>query len=283
MNERILTNKITENFYLFLKNEERSCNTIEKYKRDITAFCRFLSNREVTKELCVEYKKYILDCGYSERSVNSMIAAVNSLFHYLEWYDCKIKSIKIVPDIYRTDEKELSQKEYERLVFTAKAKGKEKTALILQTICATGIRVSELQYITVESLNRNEAKVNCKGKIRKVFIPNNLKKLLVAYIRKHKIKTGAIFLSKSGKPISRTFVWRVMKSLCAAANVKPSKVFPHNLRHLFARIFYKIEKDIAKLADVLGHSNINTTRIYIISTGNEHKKIIEKMMLVCYG
>lgn len=282
MNKRILTNKMIKGFFEYLRDEEKSRNTVDKYKRDIALFCNYVGDREITKALLVDYKQYIIGKGYAERSVNSMLASVNSLMQYSQWYDLKLKYVKIAPEVYIPEEKELSQKEYKRLVFTAMKQGNYKTALILQTICSTGIRVSELQFITVEAVMQREAKVNCKGKIRKVFISNDLRKLLSEYIRKNKIKTGTVFLSSKGKPIDRTTVWREMKKLCSAANVNPSKVFPHNLRHLFARMFYKLEKDIAKLADVLGHSSINTTRIYILSSGSEHKKLIDKLGLILY-
>lgn len=283
MGKRYLTIDIIDKFNLYLLNEERSKATIEKYNRDILVLYRFLCGKEVTKEQIIEYKQYLISSGYADCSINSMLAAINSLFQYLEWYDCRVKSIKVSPEIYRPDEKELTKKEYERLVRTAVKLNKEKIAVVLQTLCGTGIRISELQFITVESVKRGEAKVNCKGKTRKIFIVDELRNLLLNYIDKNKIKSGTIFLAKNGKPMHRTTVWREMKSLCKAAKVNPSKVFPHNLRHLFARVFYKLEKDIAKLADILGHSSINTTRIYIISTGKEHKKKMERMQLVYYS
>lgn len=280
MEKRVLNDTVIQRFNGYLMEEERSAATIEKYNRDLNAFQRFVKEREINKEIVIAYKQHLIDSGYAERSINSMIAAINSLFQYLEWYDCRVKSIKLSPEIYRPEEKELTQKEYERLVSTAMDQGKEKLAVILQTICGTGIRISELQFITVEAVKRGEAKVHCKGKTRKVFIVDALKSLLMSFIKKNGIRSGAVFLSTNGNPMNRTTVWREMKSLCRAAEVNPSKVFPHNLRHLFARVFYKLEKDIAKLADILGHSSINTTRIYIISTGQEHKKRMEKMGLV---
>ncbi len=281
MENRVLSEAVIQKFNAHLLEEERSAVTIEKYNRDIAALQRYAKGREISKELVIAYKQHLIESGYAERSINSMLAAINSLFQFLEWYDCRVKAIKLSPEIYRPDEKELTKKEYERLVNTALKQGKEKLAVILQTICGTGIRISELQFITVEAIRRGEAKVHCKGKSRKIFIVDALKVLLLEYVRKNHIKSGAIFLSKTGKPINRTTVWREMKSLCKAAKVNPSKVFPHNLRHLFARVFYKMEKDIAKLADILGHSSINTTRIYIISTGKEHKRKMQKMGLIC--
>ena len=184
------------------------------------------------------------------------------------------------PELSNHAEKELTKAEYMRLVNTAKQKGNERLNLILQTICGTGIRVSELQYITVEAVKCSEAVVSLKGKTRSVFIVKELQKKLLRYAAEQKIHSGCIFITRTGKPISRTNIWREMKGLCEQAGVNPQKVFPHNLRHLFARIFYGIEKDIAKLADILGHSSINTTRIYIISTGDEHRKRMEHMRLI---
>ena len=201
-------------------------------------------------------------------------------FSFLGWVDCKVKSIKVQRQIYCPENKELTKSEYMRLVNTAKRKGNNRLNLILQTICATGIRVSELQYITVEAVKNGEAKVSCKGKSRSVFIVKELKQKLLRYIAEQGIKSGCIFITRNGKSMSRTNIWREMKNLCEQANVNPDKVFPHNLCHLFARTFYGIEKDIAKLADILGHSSINTTRIYIITTGNEHRQRMESMRLI---
>ena len=209
-----------------------------------------------------------------------MIASINSLLSFLGWADLKVKSIKLQRQIYCPEEKELTKAEYMRLINTAKQKGNERLNLLIQTICGTGIRVSELQYITVEAVKCGEAVASLKGKTRSVFIIRELQKKLLHYAAVQKITTGAIFITRSGKPMSRTNIWREMKSLCEQAGVNPQKVFPHNLRHLFARTFYGIEKDIAKLADILGHSSINTTRIYIITTGNEHRQRMENMRLI---
>ena len=280
MEQRVLTKDLIEQFIQHLIQEEKSNATLEKYRRDLTAFLYFVGEKVVSKELVIVYKQKLINDGYAERSINSMLAAINSFFSYVGWYECRVKAIKLSPEICRSEEKELTQKEYERLVNTAMKQGKEQLALILQTICGTGIRISELQFITVEAVRRGEAKVNCKGKTRKVFIVATLKQQLQQYIQKHQLKSGAIFLSKSGKPMNRTTIWREMKSLCKAAKVNPSKVFPHNLRHLFARVYYRLHKDIAKLADILGHSSVNTTRIYIISSGEEHRGDMERMRLI---
>lgn len=209
-----------------------------------------------------------------------MLASLNSFFDFLGWVDLKVKSIKLQRQIYCPEEKELTKAEYIRLVNTAKQKGNERLNLLIQTICGTGIRVSELQFITVEAVKCGEATVSLKGKTRTVFIVKELKQKLLRYAAEQKIESGAIFITRTGKPMSRTNIWREMKNLCTQAGVNPDKVFPHNLRHLFARTFYGIEKDIAKLADILGHSSINTTRIYIITTGDEHRRRMENMRLI---
>ena len=280
MKGRILTEKMIGEFSCCLKSEEKSKNTIAKYLRDVRAFAEYLSGAEITKETVIAYKNKLLSENYAVRSMNSMLASLNSLFSFLGWSDCKVKSIKLQRQIYCSEEKELTKAEYIRLVHTAKQKGNKRLNLILQTICGTGIRVSELQFITVEAVKNGEATVSLKGKTRSVFIVKELQKKLLRYASEQKIQTGSIFITRTGKPISRTNIWREMKKLCKEAGVEPQKVFPHNLRHLFARVFYGIEKDIAKLADILGHSSINTTRIYIISTGDEHRKRMENMRLI---
>ena len=209
-----------------------------------------------------------------------MLASINSLFDFLGWQELKVKSIKLQRQIYCPEEKELTKSEYMRLVNTARKKGNERLNLIFQTICGTGIRVSELKYITIEAVRKGEATVSLKGKTRLVFIVRDLQKKLIRYANEQKISSGAIFITRNKKPMSRTNIWREMKNLCKEADVNPQKVFPHNLRHLFARTFYRIEKDIAKLADILGHSSINTTRIYIVTTGNEHRRRMENMRLI---
>ena len=280
MKGRILTEKLIADFSRYLESEEKSENTVQKYLRDVRAFAAYLGGAEVTKKSVIAYKNKLLCENYAVRSVNSMLASLNSLFAFLGWTDCRVKSIKLQRQIYCPEEKELTKAEYMRLVNTAKQKNNERLNLILQTICGTGIRVSELQYITVEAVKNEEAIVSLKGKTRSVFIVKELQKKLLRYAAEQKIQTGSIFITRTGKPISRTNIWREMKGLCKQAGVNPKKVFPHNLRHLFARVFYGIEKDIAKLADILGHSSINTTRIYIISTGNEHRRRMENMRLI---
>lgn len=280
MKGRILTKALLAKFKEHLILEERSSATIEKYCRDVAAFANYVNGETITKELAIAYKTKLKDDGYAVRSINSMLSSINSFFAFLGWHDLKVKTIKIQQQIFCPEEKELTKTEYMRLVNTAKAKHNERLCLILQTICGTGIRVSELQFITVEAAKRGEATVSCKGKTRSVFIVRELQKKLLRYADEQGIESGCIFITRGGKPVSRTNIWRDMKALCEEANVNPNKVFPHNLRHLFARVFYGIEKDIAKLADILGHSSINTTRIYIISTGTEHRQRMETMRLI---
>lgn len=279
MKGRYVTAKAIAEFKEHLILEERSEITIEKYIRDVKAFAKYTQNSAITKETVIAYKKHLQE-NYAVRSVNSMLARINSLFMLLGWHDLRVKSLKLQQQVFCPEEKELTKAEYARLCRTAERKHNERLNLILQTICGTGIRVSELQYITVEAVKQGEAVVNCKAKTRSVFIVKQLKQKLLRYAAEQNIKSGMIFVTRTGKPISRTNIWHEMKALCEEANVNPGKVFPHNLRHLFARVFYGIEKDIAKLADILGHSSINTTRIYIISTGTEHRQRMENMRLI---
>lgn len=275
----IITNSTIENFESYLRSDEKSDNTIGKYIRDVKAFFDFAGAGEINKSVVMEFKATLVE-KYEVTSANSMIAAVNAFLRFMGWVDCCIKQFKVQKKAFCSEEKELTKAEYIRLVNTAKQKGNERLNLILQTICGTGIRVSELQFITVESVCKGEAVVSCKNKTRTVFIVRELQKKVLNYIKAKGITTGCIFITKSGKPMSRCNIWREMKALCEQAGVSPDKVFPHNLRHLFARTFYGIEKDIAKLADILGHSSINTTRIYIITTGAEHKRKMENMRLI---
>lgn len=280
MKEQTITRETVSQFENHLRMEEKAQNTIEKYIRDITAFAEYLCGKAISKELAIAYKQHLQDSGYAVRSINSIIASINALFGFVGLYDCRLKSLKIQKQIYCPEEKELTKTEYVRLINAAKYKKNERLSLLIQTICGTGIRVSELQYITVEAVKSGEAVVSLKGKTRTVFIVRELRQKLLRYAAEQEIKSGLIFITRTGKPLSRTNIWREMKSLCESAGVNPQKVFPHNLRHLFARVFYSIEKDIAKLADILGHSSINTTRIYIIATGNEHRKRMENMRLI---
>ena len=277
--KKLITLKEIDAFKENLILEEMSDATVEKYVRDVKMFAAYVSGEAINKEIVIAYKKNLQE-KYAVRSVNSMLAGINQFFEFKEWYDLKVKLLKVQQQIFGSEEKELTKEEYMRLCRAAKQKNNLRLSLILQTICATGIRVSELKYITVEAAKKGEAVVNCKAKTRSVFIVKKLRRKLLDYAAKMNIKSGMIFITKTGKPIDRTNIWREMKALCKDAYVDPQKVFPHNLRHLFARMFYSLEKDIAKLADILGHSSINTTRIYIISTGVEHRRYMEKMRLI---
>ena len=279
MKRRTLDYNIIEKFRRFLINEERSEATVEKYLHDVKRFYEFSKDREIDKTNVMAYKAE-LGRNFAVASANSMIAALNAFFRFCEWYDLCVKQFRLQREAYCSEEKELTRAEYIRLLDAAKRKKNNRLNLIIQTICGTGIRVSELEYITVESLEKGEAVVNCKGKNRRVFIVLELKKKLFCYAREQKIRTGSIFVTRSGRAMTRSNIWKEMKSLCKDANVAKSKVFPHNLRHLFARTFYGIEKDIAKLADILGHANVNTTRIYIVTTGIEHRRKMENMRLI---
>lgn len=266
-------------FEQYLRQEEKSTATIEKYIRDVRGFLSFLVGRVVDKTAVISYKE-LLTAQYAPASVNSMLIAVNRFLRFCGRESCCVQLLKIQRQIYCSEEKELTREEYFRLCRTAAKKRNKRLNLILQTICGTGIRVSELQYITVDALKCGKAIVSLKGKTRTVFLVKALKEKLLRYAAEEGIQAGSVFVTKTGSPISRTSIWRDMKRLCAEADVNPKKVFPHNLRHLFARTFYGIEKDIAKLADLLGHSSIDTTRIYIIASGVEHRRKLEHMRLI---
>ncbi len=278
MKERILIEENILAFYEYLILEEKSTATIEKYLRDVRAFFRFADQRPMAKELMMLYKESLMDGNYAVRSINSMLASINSLLDFLHWSDCKVKNIKVQRQTYCAEEKELTKAEYFRLLKASQ--NRPQLNMVLQTICGTGIRVSELRFFTIEAVKHGEVTVSCKSKTRIILLPGKLKKLLLDYAKKNGIRSGAIFITRNGKPLNRSNIWAQMKGLCEAAGVKPAKVFPHNLRKLFARTFYGIEKDIAKLADILGHSSIDTTRIYIMSTGIEHRRKIERLGLV---
>ena len=277
--QRLLESKKIQKFEFHLRDEEMSAATIEKYMRDVKRFASFACGPKIDKQTVLEYKKKLGE-EYAVASANSMIAAMNCFLRFCGWHDLCVKQFKTQRQAYCSEEKELSRAEYIRLLEAANAKHNERLNLIIQTICGTGIRVSELRYITVEALHKGEATVNCKGKNRRVFIVPELKKKLLRYAKERGIREGIIFVTRGGNPVGRNSIWKDMKSLCETAQVSPTKVFPHNLRHLFARTFYGIEKDIAKLADILGHASINTTRIYIVTTGAEHKRKMENMRLI---
>lgn len=277
--ERKLTQSRLLAFREHLLIEERSRATVEKYLHDLRVFFAFLEDRPLSKATMLEYKAHLSE-SYAVTSANSMLAALNACLRFLGWQDLCVKQFRVQRAAFCPEEKELTKAEYLRLVGAARAKHNERLELILQTICSSGIRVSELKYITVEAVKKGEAEVSCKGKNRRIFLVSDLRKRLLGYIGKKGIRSGSVFVTSKGKPMTRHAVWREMKSLCKAAQVSPSKVFPHNLRHLFARTFYRIEKDIAKLADILGHTSINTTRIYMVTTGTEHKRKMENLRLL---
>lgn len=268
-----------EEFKQYLVLEEKSKATIDKYLRDIVKFLDYMKNDPLTKERIINYKE-LLQKDYSARSVNTILAALNSFFRWIDHPEFLVKQLKIQQQAFCMEEKELSRQEYFRLVKAARRAGNIRLEMILQTICCTGIRVSELSFITVSAVRQGFAEICCKGKIRRIMIPGDLRKKLLLYIQKKEIKAGTVFITKGGNTVDRSNIWREMKSIAKEARVLADKIFPHNLRHLFARCFYEIDKDMAKLADVLGHSNMNTTRIYMISTGEEHRKQLEKLRLV---
>lgn len=268
-----------EGFRRQLLLEERSRGTIEKYMRDIGVFLRYMEGKELRKEVVISYKQYLIG-KYATTTVNSFLVAMNRFLTYMERSDLRARLVKVQKQIFTDQDRELSREEYLRLVKTAQEQGNERLSLVLQTVCATGIRVSELQFITAEAVLYGKTEVKCKGKNRIIFLPNKLQKKLQKYMKKRGIKKGPVFITRTGRPLDRSNIWSDMKKLCEAANVERGKVFPHNLRHLFARIFYNMEKDIAKLADLLGHSSIETTRIYIMESGEAHRKKIEKMKLI---
>lgn len=277
-NNTLIIKKMS-NYCVFLLREEKAQSTIDKYIRDLKMFYLYLSDRPISKEIVVAYKEELKQ-QYATSSINSMLASLNHYFDFAGLYDCKVKQIKQQRRVYCPEEKELSKEEYYRLIKAAQDLQKDRLSLIIQTICSTGIRISELECITVRAAQSGVAEVNCKGKSRQIFIPHKLKMMLLSYIKKQHIRQGPVFITKQGNPINRSNVWREMKNLCQIAQVRENKVFPHNLRHLFAKTYYKMEKDISKLADLLGHSSINTTRIYIISSGEEHRRQIDKMKLL---
>ena len=268
-----------EQYRQHLLEAEKSGTTIEKYLRDIYVFYQWSNDKEIDKSKVLEYKS-ILTERYSVASVNSILSSLNSFFNYLEWYELRVKTIKVQKQIFSSTEKELTKVEYERLLMAAKGKHNERLYLLMQTICSSGIRVSELKYITVESLQKEYTEVNNKGKRRIVYLPRELCKMLKAYCKSQNRKSGAVFVTRNGKPLDRSNIWSDMKKLCKEANVSEKKVFPHNLRHLFARTYYSLQKDIVRLADILGHSNVNTTRIYTMESGEIHRRQIQKLGLL---
>ena len=267
-------------FSELLMKAERSTGTIEKYRRDVQSFAAWLNGREVTREAAAGWKHYLQEQGYNPATINSMLVALNRFFDFMGWHICRVNTLKLQRRLFRSADRELTKEEYIHLIETAREKGKERLALLMETICATGIRVSEVQYITVEAARQGRTEISLKGKIRTILLPGKLCKKLLKYAKKQKTVSGEIFLTRNGTGLSRKQIWAEMKAICRLAGVAASKVFPHNLRHLFARTFYRISHDVAKLADLLGHSSIETTRIYLISSGSEHEKQLNRLQLI---
>ena len=277
--EYIITQTDIDGYCHSLTEEERAAGTVAKYRRDLTAFARFLDGQRVTRENAAGWKTHLLGAGYAPVTVNAMLSAVNGFFRFMGW-NIKIKFLKIQHRLFRSPERELTRAEYARLLAAARERGQERLALIMETLCATGIRISELRYITAEAAKTGRATIALKGKIRTILLPAKLCRKLQKYAKKQKIASGAVFRTKSGRSISRRQVWFELKRLCKAAGVAPGKVFPHNFRHLFATTFYKACRDIARLADVLGHSSIETTRIYLAVSGAEQQRQLDRLGLV---
>ena len=262
-----------------LREQERSAATIQKYLHDLSALLGWLGGGALTKAALIEWKEELV-AAYAPATVNSMLAAVNGFLAFMGWRECKIKLLKIQKALFRDEGRELTRAEYARLVQAAERQENQRLSLIIQTICATGIRVSELKFITAEAVATGRAEIFNKGKRRSVFLPAKLRKLLKHYLRAQKITAGVVFVTRNGKPVDRSNIWRDMKRLCESAGVAPSKVFPHNLRHLFARTYYSLEKDLSRLADILGHSSVNTTRIYTAESGAIHARQMERLGLI---
>ncbi len=274
-----ITLELIESYAIFLREQEKSVSTIQKYVHDLTVLCEYMAGEALTKAALIAWKEQLIE-RYAAASVNTMIAAMNGLLVYCGWVELKVKPLKIQKSMFCSAEKELTREEYTRLVHAAEREENERLSLVIQTICATGIRVSELKFITMEAVQKGKAEINNKGKHRTVFLTEKLRRLLRNYMQKQKRTAGAVFTTKSGKPLDRSNIWRDMKALCQSANVDAGKVFPHNLRHLFARTYYTLEKDLSRLADILGHSSVNTTKIYTIESGTVHAKQMERMQLI---
>ena len=292
MQDYTITGEQLQAFRQRLVWEEKSPATIEKYLRDAAAFTAWLDGRAASKAAAGAWKAALLEAKLAPATINVKLAAVNRFLVFLGWPAFRVKPLRIQRRLFRDDSRELTRPEYLRLLETARTQGRERLALLLETICGTGIRVSEVRYVTVEAVYRGRAEISLKGKIRTILLPGKLCRKLLKYARKQKIASGEIFLTRNDKGISRRQIWAEMKRLCGHAGVEmkalcdkagvaPSKVFPHNLRHLFAKTFYRVCRDVARLADVLGHSSIETTRIYLISTGTEHAGTLARLGLIC--
>ena len=276
-----ITKQLIGKFKVYLINEDKSSATLEKYLRDVSAFMEWLADSILDKSAVLQYKEYLIE-NYAPASVNSIISSLNSFFAQNDRYDLRVKFIKIQKQIFTSKDKELTKTEYERLLNAAKSKNNRRLYYLMQTICSCGLRVSELKFITTDAIRCGQATINCKGKMRVVILPKQLCKILTDYIKENNIKSGSVFVSKNGRPLDRSNIWSDMKKLCESAGVSKDKVFPHNLRHLFARTYYSLQKDVVRLADILGHSSVNTTRIYTMESGDVHRRQIQKLgLLLC--
>lgn len=279
LNDR-LTPQHIQAYARHLQQEEKSSATIEKYLRDVRAFSCWLGGRKITKKLCAEWKSRLLEQNYAPVTINAMLSALNSLLAFLGLQNCRVKFLKIQRRLFRDAGRELTRTDYQQLLKTARILGRERLELLIETICSTGIRVSEVRYVTIETARQGKAEISLKGKIRVILLPGKLCRKLLKFAAKQKIASGTIFRTKSGRDLSRRQIWAEVKGLCKHTNVAPGKVFPHNLRHLFAMAFYRASRDIAKLADLLGHSSIETTRIYLTTSGKEHRRELERLSLM---
>ena len=278
--KKVLTKKHAAAFAQYLHKEEHAPATAEKYLRDIRQFAAWLDSGEVSKEAVAKWKTYLLSKNYNPSTINGKLAALNGLFRFLGWEDCRVKFLKIQRRMFRDSSRDLTQRDYAILTAVARERNQERLALLIETICSTGIRVSEIKYITVECVRQGRAEISLKGKLRTILLPSKLCRKLLKYIKKVHILSGEIFLTGNGKSLSRRQIWAEMKALCKYADIEPSKVFPHNLRHLFATTFYRVCRDIVKLADMLGHSSIETTRIYLLTSGTEHQRQLDRLGLI---
>lgn len=276
---KTITPELIRRYAVSLREQEKAPATIEKYVYDLTALCGYLDGAALTKTVLIGWKEHLAK-RYAPASVNTMIAAVNSLLDFCGWADLKVKPLKLQKSMFCDEGKELTRSEYIRLIHAAGKEGNERLSLVIQTICATGIRVSELKFITAAAVQFGRTEISNKGKRRTVFLPDKLRRILKKYLQKQKRTDGPVFVTKTGKPLDRSNIWRDMKALCEGAGIAPGKVFPHNLRHLFARTYYTLEKDLSRLADILGHSNVNTTRIYTMESGVVHARQMERMELI---
>lgn len=276
----VVNEKMIKDFVNYLVEEERSEATIEKYERDVRHFVQFLgSDLSITREKVINFKKALLK-EYQVTSANSMLVALNQFLQYIGCPYFKVKRIKIQKKTFREEETELSENEYKKMVKYALEKGKDRLALILETICSTGIRVSELKYFTIRCLNIGKVEIYNKGKVRTILLPEKLRKKLLYYTKKKGIISGAIFVTSTGNPVDRSNLWREMKKLGIKVEIVQQKIYPHNLRHLFARAYYRVHRDLIGLSDILGHSSINTTRIYTMTTGYEYRRKLNKLQLI---